>query len=127
LHPQEVGAEGTETGCAPDDDPPPTIRAAHNRGPEPATLHLLPSLWFRNTWSWDGSTEKPALQAVSAPTGAAWAIRADHPTLGNYHLYGRQPGELLFTGNETNAERLWACPTPRPLCKSAAKWDPIRI
>src|SRR5262249_54045738 len=88
-------------------------------GPEPATLHLLPSLWFRNTWSWNGSAEKPALQAVSAPTGAAWAIRADHPTLGNYHLYGHQPGELLFTGNETNAERLWGVPNAAPYVKDA--------
>jgi hypothetical protein len=86
---------------------PTTIRVrieAHNRGAEPATLHLLPSLWFRNTWSWEESAGKPALRAVPAPT---WAIRADHQTLGGYHLYGRQPGELLFTENETNAKRVW--------------------
>jgi hypothetical protein len=80
---------------------------AYNRGPEHGVLHLAPSLWFRNTWSWSESEEKPSLQAIPAPTGAAWAIRTDHPTLGSYHLYGRQPGELLFTENETNGERLW--------------------
>jgi len=63
---------------------------ARNRGPEPASLHLLPSVWFRNTWSWDEGAERPSLRAIPAPTGAAWAIRADHPMLGGYHLYGRQ-------------------------------------
>ena len=92
---------------------------ACNRGPEPGTLHLLPSLWFRNTWSWGESTEKPALRGIPAPTSAAWAIRADHPTLGNYHLYGRQPGELLFSENETNTERLWGVPNAAPYVKDA--------
>jgi hypothetical protein len=92
---------------------------AYNRGPEPATLHLLPSLWFRNTWSWEESAEKPSLQAVPAPTGAGWAIRADHPTLGRYHLYGRHPGELLFTENDTNTERLWGVPNAAPYVKDA--------
>jgi hypothetical protein len=93
---------------------------AYNRGPEPATLHLLPSLWFRNTWSWSESAEKPSLQAIPAPTGAAWAIRADHPMLGNYDLYGRQPGELLFTENQTNTERLWGVPNAAPYVKDAS-------
>ena len=88
---------------------------AANRGPEAAELHLLPTLWFRNTWSWgdniDGS-DKPDIRAVDAPSGAAWAVAATHPELGDYWLYGRHRAELLFTGNETNAERLWERPTP---------------
>jgi hypothetical protein len=92
---------------------------AHNRGPDTATLHLLPSMWFRNTWSWDEKAEKPSLQAIPAPTGGAWAIRADHPTLGAYYVYGRQSGELLFTENETNAEYLWGTPNTAPYAKDA--------
>jgi len=91
----------------------------HNRGPETATIHLLPSMWFRNTWSWNEGADKPSLQPITAPSGAAWAVRADHPTLGSYHLYGRQPGELLFTENETNAERLWGVPNTAPYVKDA--------
>ena len=53
---------------------------AHNRGPEPATLHLLPTLWFRNTWSWPGGTEKPALRA--AETRGATGLEAEHALLG---------------------------------------------
>jgi len=92
---------------------------AHNRGPEPATLHLLPSLWFRNTWSWDDGTQKPSLQAIHAPSGAAWAVRVEHPRFGAYHLYGRDPSELLFTENETNSERLWGVSNICPYVKDA--------
>lgn len=81
---------------------------AYNRGPDTATLHLLPSLWFRNTWAWGGAGgAKPHLADIEAPKGAAWAVKADEPKLGRYYLYGRQPGERLFTDNETNGERLW--------------------
>src|SRR6516165_3983291 len=59
---------------------------AHNRGPGPATLHLLPSLWFRNTSSWDESTAPASLPAVSAPTAAASAMCAADPPLGNDRL-----------------------------------------
>src|SRR6516164_4390358 len=93
--------------------------AAYNRGPETATIHLLPSMWFRNTWSWDEGADKPSLQAIAAPPDTAWAVAADHPTLGNYCLYGRQSGELLFTENQTNAERLWGVPNTAPYVKDA--------
>ncbi|MGH8606546.1 MAG: MGH1-like glycoside hydrolase domain-containing protein [Gammaproteobacteria bacterium] len=93
---------------------------AHNRGPEEASLHLLPTLWFRNTWSWQGEPiEKPLLRAIPAPKGTGWAVEAQHPTLGSYYLYGRQPGELLFTENDTNAERLWGAPNTSPYVKDA--------
>ncbi|MCW2244051.1 MGH1-like glycoside hydrolase domain-containing protein [Azospirillum canadense] len=92
---------------------------AANRGPEPATLHLLPTLWFRNTWSWANNARRPILRAINPPAGAAWAIRAEHPELGAYHLYGTAPAELLFTENDSNAERLWGIPNATPHVKDS--------
>ncbi len=80
-----------------------------NRGPEFQTLHLLPTLWFRNTWAWDTQAAKPLLKLRH--TGANWSvIEADHPTLGQRWLYCESDVELLFTENETNHERLWGMP-----------------
>jgi hypothetical protein len=94
-----------------------------NRGPEAATLVVLPTLWFRNTWSWgrtgEGYWERPELVAVSDSE-----IRAEHVTLGRFRLAlapgpdGRVP-ELLFTENETNAERLFSSPNRTPWVKDA--------
>ncbi len=93
---------------------------AHNRGPDGATLHLLPTLWFRNTWSWgECAGERPVLEAIPAPRGAAWAVLAVHETLGSYYLYGRQAAEPLYTDNETNSERLWSVPNATPYVKDA--------
>lgn len=80
---------------------------ACNRGPEAAELHLLPTLWFRNTWSWGKAGVRPEIRLQSAPLGAAWCARAEHPELGHYFLYGHQPAEELFTENETNNEALF--------------------
>jgi hypothetical protein len=92
---------------------------ATNRGPQPASLWLLPSLWFRNTWSWGDGGERPELRVTPAPPGAAWAVVADHPALGRDHLYGRRTAELLCTGNETSHERLRGNPNPSPYAKDA--------
>ena len=92
---------------------------ATNHGPDTATLHLLPTLWFRNTWSWDDDRVKPVLAEADAPRDARWAVRADHPDLGTYFLYGRHPAETLFTENESNAERLWGTPNATPYVKDA--------
>jgi len=93
---------------------------AYNSGPEEATLHLLPTLWFRNTWSWgEADAVKPLLKSIDPPQGAAWAVQAVHPTLGSYYLYGRQPASVLFTENDTNAERLWGTPNATPWVKDA--------
>jgi len=90
-----------------------------NRGPETATLHLLPTLWFRNTWSWnEDQGEKPSLQKTK-PGRAAWAVTASHPELGSYKLYGRQQAEVLFTENETNAEYLFGSANSTPYVKDA--------
>jgi glycogen debranching enzyme len=90
---------------------------ATNRGPEPATLHLLPTLWYRNTWAWDSmSSERPTLRAGNAAFGHA-TIEGDHPSLGARWLYCEGTPELLFTQNETNTERLWRVPNARPYVK----------
>ncbi len=92
---------------------------AHNPGPEVATLHILPTLWFRNTWAWGEKARKPRLFAAEPNTGAAWSVWAEHPELGIYHLHGSQPSQLLFTENESNSGRLWGVPNPGPFVKDA--------
>jgi hypothetical protein len=92
---------------------------ATNHGPETATLQLLPTLWFRNTWSWGDGDAKPTIAEAAAPSGAAWAVRAEHATLGAYHLYGQHAAETLFTENESNAQRLWGAPNATPYVKDA--------
>ena len=75
---------------------------AHNRGSEAARLHLLPTFWFRNTWSWKEGAPKPSLREAEG------TIRALHPELGEYTLYCDGAPELLFTENESNAyRRVW--------------------
>jgi hypothetical protein len=86
----------------------------HNRGPERAELHLLPTLWFRNTWSWKGAAAKPSLRQVGDG-----AIVASHAQLGDRTLRCEGNPELLFTENESNASRLWGQPNPSPFVKDA--------
>jgi Mannosylglycerate hydrolase MGH1-like glycoside hydrolase domain len=85
-----------------------------NRGPEAATLHVLPTLWFRNTWSWGGNVPRPALRKAA---GSASVIAASHPELGERLLACEGAGALLFTENETNAERLFRSPNRSPYVK----------
>src|SRR5947199_96180 len=77
---------------------------ATNRGPEPAGLHLLPTVWFRNTWSWDASATRPVLRAGRAVADHA-LIEAEHEALGPRWLYSEGAPELLFSENETNRVR----------------------
>jgi hypothetical protein len=79
-----------------------------NRGPEPATLHVLPTLWFRNDWAaWiSRHVEKPMLKQVEGPAGTN-TIEAVDPQLGTYHLHAESKVPLLFTDNETNNARLF--------------------
>ena len=86
---------------------------AHNRGPEAARLQLLPTLWFRNTWSWKAGEPKPGIRAVDG------AIRASHPELGDYTLYCDGAPDLLFTENESNLQHLWGQPNASPWVKDA--------
>jgi hypothetical protein len=90
-----------------------------NQGPEPATIHVLPTWWFRNTWSWEKDSPMPVINASSDAGSAAWCAVAQHHTLGKYYLYGRNQGELLFTNNETNHEQLWGAPNESPYVKDA--------
>ena len=73
----------------------------YNRGPEAAKLHVLPQLWFRNTWSWNPPMAKPEISAQGS------VIAANHPQLGTYYLYTEDHAELLFCENETNVARLY--------------------
>src|SRR5262245_39305467 len=77
---------------------------AVNRGPEAAALHLLPTLWFRNTWSWNGREPKPSLRKLE---GTFTSVVASHHELGERRLYCEGTPELLFTENETNYGRLY--------------------
>jgi hypothetical protein len=102
---------------------------AWNRGPEPAPLHVLPHLWFRNTWAW-GAEPGPKPRIREGISGAAFvSLDADdssaeplrnlpHPyRLGERHLYAPSGAELLFTGNETNAPRVLG-----PWAQSVTPW-----
>lgn len=77
---------------------------AYNRGPESADLHVLPTLWFRNEWSWHGSPDRPTMQRVGN------AAKAAHPVLGDHYLYCDGDAPLLFTDNETNTQRIFGVP-----------------
>jgi hypothetical protein len=83
-----------------------------NRGPEAATLHVLPTLWFRNAWSWGGNPPRPTLRKA-----AEAAIAASHPELGERLLSCEGAPALLFTENETNTERLFRSPNRTPYVK----------
>ena len=80
-----------------------------NRGPESATLHVLPALWFRTTWTWWADTPKPVLRDVTARKGFR-AVSASHTQLGERYLYCEGEVPLLFTENETNKERIFGTP-----------------
>jgi hypothetical protein len=84
-----------------------------NRGPEPAELHLLPTLWFRNTWAWEPGTARPRLQAVAGEA----AIDVEHAALGRRRLSCEGEPTLLFTDNDTNAARLWGAPNAGSFAK----------
>jgi hypothetical protein len=89
-----------------------------NRGPDAAPLHVLPTLWFRNTWSWgrtgEGYWAKPRLARAGDGT-----IAAAHASLGRYRLVLDGAPTLLFTDNETNAARVFGAPNPGPYVKDA--------
>ena len=87
-----------------------------NRGPEPATLHVLPSLWFRNIWCWRPEADRPTLNVVNGGRGLQ-GIAADHPKLGQYYLYADGKTSFIFTENETNNERIFGVPNQMPYVK----------
>jgi len=89
-----------------------------NRGPEAAVLHVLPTLWFRNTWSGATGEAKPALRQLTGQPGLSM-VGVSHADLGERFLYGEGEASLLFTENETNNERLFGTPNLNPYVKDA--------
>jgi len=87
--------------------------SVYNRGPAAASLHVLPTLWFRNTWSWSRNpTLKPSLSQRDGQT-----IKASHPNLGERYLSCDRAVPWLFTENETNTQRLFNVPNHTPYVK----------
>jgi hypothetical protein len=96
---------------------------AFNRGPQDAELHVLPHLWFRNTWGWGAERrQEPVITGGPSGAGFQWLTADDSNAdslpnlmfdykLGARHLYGGANGQALFTNNETNAERLYNSPS----------------
>jgi len=91
---------------------------AKNCGPEAAPLHLLPTIWFRNTWSWGRDQIKPSLGKTSERSHIA-VITASHPEMGDYDLFCDSVDDLFFTENESNAERLWGISNSAPFVKDS--------
>ncbi|MCU0501220.1 MAG: glucosidase [Anaerolineae bacterium] len=93
---------------------------AHNRGPDAATLHILPTLWFRNTWAWSkadsAQAARPELRQIDSPAGTVVAMAA-HSTLGARYFCCEGAAPFLFTENETNNARLFASPNRTPYVK----------
>ncbi|RJP34797.1 MAG: glucosidase [Phycisphaerales bacterium] len=85
----------------------------HNRGPQEAAIYVLPQLWSRNTWSWDGKPAKPWLALKDG------AVVASHPSLGEYRLYADGDPTWMFCDNETNTRRLFGLDAGRGFFKDA--------
>jgi hypothetical protein len=75
----------------------------YNRGSEPAPLHILPNIWFRNTWAWGYSSDKPSLERLTDNS-----IFVQHKNLGKMIFYAENPDGLLFCDNESNSEKLYS-------------------
>src|SRR5262249_39478238 len=88
--------------------------SVHNRGREAAEVHVLPTLWFRNRWSWGRDNPRPSLQTVP---GNDQTLRATEPDLGERYLYCDGKASLLFTENETNNQRLFGSENRTPFVK----------
>jgi hypothetical protein len=94
-----------------------------NRGPDPADLWLLPTLWFRNAWSWGCTHEGCYLKPLMKVSGD-YGVMTDHMTLGRFSLEidpanAAEPPRWLVTDNETNVQRLFGQPNPTRLVKDA--------
>ena len=92
---------------------------ATNCGPDTATLHLLPTVWFRNTWSWDARLRRPLMAAVPAARDAHATVEVRHDEAGRYRFHAEGAPKLLFTENESNFERLYGVPNQAAYTKDA--------
>jgi hypothetical protein len=98
-----------------------------NAGPDADTVHVLPTAWFRNTWSWDHDAPKPVLKIADNSknqpgAGAVAGVVVEHPFLGTLELIADDgpdgvPPALLFCDNESNTERLFGCAPASPYPK----------
>ena len=86
-----------------------------NRGPEAASIHVLPTLWFRNTWTWWPDQPKPSLR--QRPGENVVTIETSHAELGGFLLHCDGSPPLLFTENDTNNERIFGTPNASPYVK----------
>jgi hypothetical protein len=89
-----------------------------NRGPEAAELHVLPTLWFRNRWSWGTASGRPELRQAPS-SGAMHVIEAVQEELGSRYLHCEGQPKLLFTENETNTQRIFGVPNRSPFVKDS--------
>ncbi len=92
--------------------------SATNRGQYAAPLHLLPTLWFKNDWSWNGDAARPRISVASETDGVA-VLATAHRSLPACFLHCEHPAALLFTENETNQQRLFRVPNAGPYVKDA--------
>jgi hypothetical protein len=92
--------------------------SVHNRGPLPAEIHALPTLWFRNRWSWGRDNPRPTLRDISNRSNGT-VVEAKETRLGERYLYCDGLPPLLFTENETNMQRLFGVPNRTPYVKDA--------
>jgi hypothetical protein len=90
----------------------------HNRGNDAAYIAVLPTLWFRNLWSFGLSKEKPLMYLKKEPNGYGEVKVIDY-SAGEYHFYFDRPVRTLFTENETNTEKLYGQPNKTPFVKDA--------
>ena len=86
-----------------------------NRGPEASSLHVLPTLWFRNTWTWWPDRPKPSLR--QSPGEDIVTIETSHANLGGFVLHCDGNPSLLFTENDTNNQRLFGTQNASPYVK----------
>ena len=93
--------------------------SASNRGLYPAPLHILPTLWFKNDWTWTTNNAKPRI-AVERSGDQGLVLKAMHRTLAPYWLYCEPPEEVLFTENETNLQRIYGVPNRRRTSRTAS-------
>lgn len=99
---------------------------AYNRSENAALLYILPTLWFRNTWSWGYPNGPmgdvpgiPNMSSLSSQDPHVLSVQADHPALGTYYFYAHDGEKLIFTNNETNMQRLFRQPNITPYVKDA--------
>jgi hypothetical protein len=92
---------------------------AHNRGPDAATLDLVPQLWFRNTWAWTWPRQEEPVITLKRRLDQHTEVRASHQSLGHRFLYADRQPQLLFTDNETNNRRLYNIENAKPHVKDA--------